>query len=94
MLEVICPCQTLFILFLHTKLHTNVKWYYLSSQASRLLAAPINSTTEVRKSLGGLREVLPSHAGLLLRSDMAFCRLFVADLILMTRFFKLSVSTP
>lgn len=35
-------------------------YFYLSSQARRLLAAPISSTTEVRKSLGGLREALPS----------------------------------
>lgn len=67
---------------------------YLSSQARRLLAAPISSTTEVRKSLGGLREVLPSYAGLFLRSDVAMCRLLVAALILTTRVFKLSVSTP
>lgn len=67
---------------------------YLSSHASRLFAAPISSTTEVRKSLGGLREVLPSYVGLVLRSEMAFWRLLVAALILMTRPFRLSVSTP
>lgn len=33
---------------------------YLSNQASRLLAAPIRSTTEVRKSFGNFRLVLPS----------------------------------
>lgn len=67
---------------------------HLSSQARRLFAAPISSTTEVRKSLGGLREVLPSYAGLFLRSAVAMCRLLVAALILTTRLFKLSVSTP
>lgn len=34
--------------------------FYLSNQAKRLLAAPIRSTTDVRKSLGNLRLVLPS----------------------------------
>lgn len=72
----------------------DIKGCYLSSHASRLFAAPIRSTTEVRKSLGGLREVLPSYVGLLLRSEMAFWRLLVAALILTTRLFKLSVSTP
>lgn len=67
---------------------------YLSSHARRLLAAPISSTTEVRKSLGGLREVLPSYAGLFLRSDVKMWRLLVTALILRTRLFKLSVSTP
>lgn len=33
---------------------------HLSSHASRLLAAAIRSTTEVRKSLGSLRVALPS----------------------------------
>ncbi len=32
----------------------------LSSQASRLLAAAMRSTTEVRKSLGSFRVALPS----------------------------------
>ena len=34
--------------------------FYLSNQARRLLAAPIRSTTEVRKSFGNFRLVLPS----------------------------------
>lgn len=67
---------------------------YLSSQARRLLAAPMSSTTEVRKSLGGFLEVLPSYVGLFLRSDVDMCRLLVAALIFTTRPFRLSVSTP
>lgn len=67
---------------------------YLSSQASRLLAAVMRSTTEVSRSFGSRREDLLSDWLLRRRPEMKFCRFLAEAPSLWARVLTLSVSSP